>query len=134
MTTRGGTGDSGVIFSFNIANDSEIVLYNFHDTAGTWPQGDLLEVTSTADINHLSSANNLSIYPNPTTGQFTIQLSGDQNNYPTEIYNVLGEKVEEVVLSNGQNIINLGNYATGMYFINVHTVDGNATGKVMVVR
>jgi len=76
----------------------------------------------------------LKISPNPTTGQFTIQLPNTRGSYPTEIYNTLGQKIEQLTLSGAQNIINLGNQPAGIYFVDVQTENGRVGAKVVVER
>jgi PKD repeat protein len=87
-------------------------------------------------INKLSvnSNNQLSIYPNPSSGQFTIKLQGNQNEYTVEAYNVIGEKIYQSVLSNSQNTINLNSQPPGMYLIYVKSDEGVAIGKVILTR
>jgi photosystem II stability/assembly factor-like uncharacterized protein len=89
----------------------------------------------TTGINQLSVNNNqLSIYPNPTSGQFAIKSNGNQNGYMVEIYNVVGEKIYQSVLSNSQNIINLSSQPDGMYFVYLKSNEGVEVGKVMVTK
>lgn len=46
MTQYGGTSDSGVIFSFNIATDSEVVVHNFAGGSdGSYPAGSLTQAS-----------------------------------------------------------------------------------------
>ena len=50
------------------------------------------------------------------------------------IYNVAGQKIDQVYLTAGQNTLNLNNQPAGMYFITAHTQNGFATGKVIIVK
>jgi hypothetical protein len=77
---------------------------------------------------------NLQIYPNPSTGRFTIQLPGNQGSYTATIYNTLEQKVEQLNLSSTQNIINLSMLPTGIYFVAVQTENGSAGAKLAMVR
>jgi uncharacterized repeat protein (TIGR03803 family) len=133
----GGAYDYGTIFSYNILTGKDSIIYNFTDTDGAYPDGNLIEVDSNTatGINQLSANNNqLSIYPNPTLGQFTIKLNGNQNGYTVEVYNVVGEKIYESVLSSLQNTIDLNSQPDGMYFVYLKSEEGVEVGKVLVTK
>ena len=132
-TQTGGTNQFGTIFSFDPATDTELVLHSFNFPFGDDPQGSLLEIDLPTAIPDLSPSQ-LQISPNPTTGQFAIQLPNVQGNYRAAVYNTLGQKVEELSLAQTRNTFNLSNQATGMYFVRVQTEAGVVEGKVMVVR
>ncbi len=140
MTTQGGGSDGGTIISYNILNGKETVVNRFNgSTTGEFSigatNGNLVEVNSPTSIPQISrTSNQLQISPNPSTGQFIIQLPGTQSDYPTEVYNMLGQKVEQHTLSTAQNTLNLSNQAAGMYFVYVQTDAGTVTGKVVVTK
>lgn len=137
-TSAGGTHTNGTIFSFDIATNTETDLHDFSNATGGYvPYCDLVEVdsTGTSGINQLSVNNNqLSIYPNPSSGQFTIKLNGNQNGYTVELYNLLGELVYQFVLSNSQGIIDLSTQPAGMYFVYVKSNAGVEVGKVLLTK
>jgi hypothetical protein len=92
-------------------------------------------IIGSAGINWLSATNNqLSIYPNPTSGQFNIKLNGNQSGCTIEVYNLMGEKVYQSVLSNSQNTINISTQPGGMYFVYLKSDQGVEVRKVMVVK
>jgi len=67
----------------------------------------------------------LSLYPNPTTGQFTI--TGLTGNYTINVYDLTGRLILQV---KDQNTINLGDFCSGIYIIKAITKNGVYTGKV----
>lgn len=190
MTWQGGAYDSGIIFSYNIALDTEIDIHDFgkgadgkfptgsliqakdsllcgmtfyggaygagtaftynptkgiytdiHDfgssTDGAGPYGDLLEddTTITTGNNQLSvNTAQFSIYPNPTSGQFTIKSKCNQNGYIAKVYNVIGQLVYQSVLGNSQNSIDLLSQPTGLYFVYLKSGQDVEVGKVMITR
>ncbi len=77
------------------------------------------------------------IYPNPSSGIFTISFAGAQNPIPAtiEIYNVLGEKVLKETLrsTQGDNLINLIGEPNGIYLYRVIAQDGSLVGEGKVV-
>jgi uncharacterized repeat protein (TIGR03803 family) len=143
MTPEGGNSiyaggsHQGMIFSFNPYTGAYENLHNFGImNDGSEPFGDLLEIIDTlTSVSQIpSSFTQLQISPNPSTGQFMIQLPGNQDNYPTEVYNMLGQKIEQLTLGNTQSTLNLSNQAAGMYFVYVQTENGTATGKVVLTK
>ncbi len=109
MTERGGTIDSGVVFRFDT---------NF-----------------TVSINNLSAPIGLiSLFPNPSTGSFTLSLSNINEKCNVEIYNVIGECVLTQILRSTQddNLIEF-NQPNGVYFYRVVNEEGGLVGSGKVV-
>jgi len=82
----------------------------------------------TFNVNDIDFANSIRIYPNPSTGNFNIEVDG--GNASVTIMNVLGEVVKSFEMKTGQNAsanIKL-NVADGVYFVrivreeSIHTV------------
>ncbi len=136
MTAIGGIDSSGTIFTYNIIMGKETDIHDFIGIDGASPYGDLLEIdTSTTGINQLSLNNNqLSIFPNPTSGQFTIKLNDNQYGYTVEVDNVVGEKIYQSGLNNSQNIINLSSQPAGLYFVYLKSEEGREMGKVLITK
>jgi uncharacterized repeat protein (TIGR03803 family) len=137
-TAGGGANSKGTIFSFNATGNTEATVYSFGGgTDGATPMGDLIEVDGTPAVTGilpLRSNDKLAIFPNPSSGQFTVSLPATQNAYPVDVYDMLGNKVFQAILSNTQNTINLNNQPAGMYFVFATTNTGVIAGKVMVVK
>ncbi len=103
------------------------------NTLTVQPASDTLNVTT--GINQLSvNSEQLSIYPNPTSGQFTISLNSNQNGCTVEVYNVMGEKIYQSVLYNSQNSIDLNIQPAGMYFIYLKSEAGIQVEKLVVTK
>ncbi|MCK5591701.1 MAG: T9SS type A sorting domain-containing protein, partial [Candidatus Pacebacteria bacterium] len=75
---------------------------------------------TTTGINDLSTSNNIRIYPNPTTGIFTVQGATGE----IEVYDMVGGKV----LATTKEEIDLSSYAKGIYLIRV----GEAVRKIVL--
>jgi hypothetical protein len=81
------------------------------------------------------------VYPNPSTGIFTITLAGVQNpdSYrdelvTIEIYNVLGEQVlTELRQPADDNLIDISNQPNGIYFYRVTSPNGELIGEGKVI-
>ncbi len=79
----------------------------------------------------------VSVYPNPSTGKFALQLSvvGNQASV-VRVYNVLGEEVENEELKATSNEIDLSAQPNGVYLYRVISQSGSliGEGKVVVER
>ncbi len=79
-------------------------------------------------------ANNFTIYPNPTSGEF--QVSSDKYQISSiEIYNVYGEKVyEKLSITNSPLSLNLSEAKNGIYFLQLKTNEGIAVKKLVISK
>ncbi len=73
---------------------------------------------------------NISIYPNPSNGIFT--LNSSISNGEIFIYNLMGELVFQSQLNSPAFTIDLSNEASGIYFVHVNTGKELFTRKVIV--
>ena len=71
----------------------------------------------------------ITIYPNPTTGIFTIQGKGIQS---IQITNISGQIVKQLTINNEQFTIDLSNYSKGIYFINIQFDNKKISKKIIV--
>ena len=60
----------------------------------------------------------VNVYPNPSTEQITIQI-GKETNGTVKIYDYLSRKVGEYSVNGTQTTINISDFATGSYLINI---------------
>lgn len=72
---------------------------------------------------------NVSLYPNPTDASVVLQL-GD-NQYDVTVYNTFGQVVDVYSSANGDFEIDMSDYASGMYFVNIKNDSYNITEKVI---
>ena len=70
------------------------------------------------------------LYPNPTTGQFTVEGA---NVAKVEVFNLVGQKVCE---QQGSKVVNIDatNWNKGIYLVNIIEQDGTAVTKKLVVK
>ena len=93
----------------------------------------LLESTATEEIESLQT---FEIYPNPSDGQFYIQLEFDQKeNVNIQITNELGQEIQQFFIEGNSILenINLPNISAGMYFISIKTEKGIAVKRMVVL-
>jgi hypothetical protein len=92
-----------------------------------------------AGINNFqNSLSEISIFPNPSTGIFQLQLPNEnfsKDEIEIEIYDLTGNVVSKTKLLNSRSDIDLSNQADGIYFYRVFNSDGTiGTGKLIVEK
>ena len=73
---------------------------------------------------------NVSIYPNPTTSNVTLDLSG-LNAKTVELYSMNGQLLNTVVSTDETMTLSLSQYANGIYFARIHSDKGVTTQKIV---
>lgn len=75
----------------------------------------------------------LSVYPNPNKGEFTVQFSGKPLSLVSiEITDMLGRIIEHVETYNETILINKANIATGIYYLTAKSKEGVKMKKIIV--
>lgn len=109
-----------VLIRFTSKNDKGSVIYI--DRAGI--NQNMLE---TVEVNLLGD---LAIYPNPASGEVSIEIFNIEDSNFIEIFNYSGQLVEVVPVSYGLNRINIEEFSAGIYFIRLSTT--GASSKLVV--
>ncbi len=87
---------------------------------------------TTGIYNAGNSASGMVIYPNPSSGKFTLSFAGEVHDAYVEIYNLPGQQVYAAPLANTL-IQNLQlNVAPGMYFVRVNTPTQTYEEKISI--
>lgn len=74
--------------------------------------------------------NSVNVYPNPTSGQLTIDNSGMMINR-VEVYDVYGKLLNMVEVNDVQATMDASNYAVGTYFVRIYTEGGMITKRIV---
>lgn len=79
------------------------------------------------------STSNLTIYPNPTSNNFTVEIPEGENMEKLQITDVAGRKIEAQYSSQKNNLmtVSLTNQASGIYFIKLQTNRQLYTSSIM---
>ena len=88
-----------------------------------------LHVTESLDIK--SVINEVVLYPNPASDNFTIQRS-IANIENIEIYNALGVLKYSGLLENSIEIINIKDWKPGLYFVTIKGENGSSVNKLTI--
>ncbi|MEZ4885647.1 MAG: FG-GAP-like repeat-containing protein [Chitinophagales bacterium] len=94
----------------------------------------LIEQVET-DIEVLDNGYSILIFPNPFSTHTTIEVEGlPQGNYQLQLMDILGRKLKELDLENGNVDLERGNLASGVYLFRILTDENRilGSGKVMV--
>ena len=83
--------------------------------------------SETVSTNSLDLPQLLNIYPNPTTGEVTIQLfEGNYQDYQIRVFNTLGQQIKSETLSNR---LSIAGQVSGIYFLQLTNTNTLATGN-----
>jgi hypothetical protein len=74
----------------------------------------------------------ISIYPNPSTGKFLINIKGNYENSNIEIYNSLGMLISRKKTINDHESIDLTEQSDGIYFLKV--IDQESTSTYRIIK
>ena len=82
-----------------------------------------------------SIKNEISIYPNPTTNHFNIELKRKSKKIEVIIINITGQIIYTVFASETQKIeLNAKDFPSGIYFVHIQTADFVETKKLIVAK
>jgi len=117
-------GAANVMFSFENLSGNGAALYIDNIN---------IPGLSTLAVPTISANPSVSVYPNPNSGQFNIELSNISGNPYLRIYNVLGEQVYMSQLKNENNSVNLNSQPDGVYIYRIYSESGSAisTGRLV---
>jgi hypothetical protein len=116
-------------FSYPKITFGNYTIYN-SDTAGESSDIFIAMMSLPTGILTISKSNNILIYPNPTPNAFHL-ITSNLDGAKLNIYNILGEIVEQTVITNPNSEINLSYVPAGMYFVQVQDGASVYNGKVV---
>ncbi|MBI4931409.1 MAG: T9SS type A sorting domain-containing protein [Bacteroidetes bacterium] len=79
-----------------------------------------------------TNTNNINIYPNPSSGTFTIETTEQESELI--ILNTLGEIILSQKIQNGKTEIDLSNQPNGIYFLHLTSENGTTTKKLSIQK
>lgn len=78
-----------------------------------------------------TEADDVTVYPNPTTSNFTIEGEGLSH---VTVYNTIGQVVYDSNCEGNSSVISLNNVETGVYMVRIATENGIATKRITVIK
>jgi PKD repeat protein len=77
----------------------------------------------------------ISVYPNPSSGKFVIELEKELNSETTiTISNLIGEIVYTSLLKNKSTQIELNQVPTGIYLVKLQNQEGSSLSRIMIQK
>ncbi|UUC44036.1 T9SS type A sorting domain-containing protein [Flavobacterium cerinum] len=107
----------------SIANPTDVAAINFPDVHMV-----INAVGSTLGVNEFASKL-VAVYPNPTSGVFTVELPNELQINKAELVDISGKQFA-VNVNNG-NTIDISGFATGIYVLNMETAEGTLVKKIV---
>ena len=81
------------------------------------------------DVEEVTEQKTNILYPNPTTGSFTLELVEESN---ISIYNMLGQQIMQLGKVSGLQHFDMGNAPKGLYFIQIQNGNQTEVKKIIV--
>ncbi len=121
-------GTCGVVYTYDAAGNRTLRTYfcnNGEGKTGRIPDvaGEEAETTEFQYVDAL--------YPNPSTGRFTITFSKPLNNASISIVDNTGKPVASFRTSGNKAEIDLSSYAAGIYYVRIEENGQTITKKVV---
>ena len=87
-----------------------------------------------AAVPEVSNTIDITVYPNPSQGEFTFEIPSNLNNAQLKVYNTLGQEVYSSEVNTGKYQINLGNQSAGAYLYRLLNANGSpvSNGKLIL--
>ena len=131
LITGGGTSSS---INVTVGNSSGQVCATPHNTCDG-PQGCKAVTVIPIGISENSVESNIKIYPNPANEFFNIKGDDIENdNYEISITNILGEQLNKAIINVDKHtieyVLDIKEYASGIYYLNIKSKKINFTYKV----
>ena len=129
-------GDSLIItLSYNFNNIAKLEEYfGSFKLISNDPLNHEVEISLHATLNlgiNETDISGINIYPNPTTGEFIIELQVTSDKLQVEIFDVFGKKLSShhLITSSSNHKINISHLHTGIYFVKITTDSGYSVIK-----
>jgi PKD repeat protein len=112
-------------------------MYGYIAPSGPWCSNPAKEAIIAGQVSPGVSEGQsfFSVYPNPTSGDFTLKLGGISSSEPVtvELYSMKGEKISAAVLNNETtHEFSISEKPAGLYLIRV--ISGNLNGVARIVK
>lgn len=116
-------------------NELEINKVNNELYAGTYGRGLWISplVMGTAGVNDRILEDNVKIYPNPATSQFTIELPKTIKS-EIRVFDITGKLLiyEADALISNKYTVDISTLTTGTYFVRLNSEEGSVTKKLLI--
>jgi len=102
-----------------------------HGLAFETPYTQIFNITvGNVGVTEMHNPESLQVYPNPTTGQLTIE-NGQLTINSVEIFDVMGKKQKSRKAEEQNIVLDISNFPNGVYFVKITTEHGVVTKKAI---
>ena len=126
----GGVNGKGTIYQYDYNSNVLAIKTDFNSTNATYPTISLIEISGSLNFKENQLSNNFKIYPNPTNGNFNIEIDENLIGSKAIIYNLLGQKIKDFKLNSTTTNQNLNK---GIYLLEIEK-EGIKTTKKLIIN
>lgn len=126
----GGVNGKGTIYQYDSNSNVLTIKTDFNATNANYPTISLIEISGVLNNKKYELSQNFKIYPNPSSGNFNIEIDENLIGSKITIYNLIGQKIEDFKLNSTTTNQTL---FKGMYFLEVEK-EKNKTIKKLIVN
>lgn len=112
-------------------SNTAFIYFDFNAPVVTNTTVNTISLDNPIGIKPVSGTISVSVFPNPTTGQVTVQVPQSQTGFTLWLYNVYGDAVNQLSIAGNNGILSLASQPAGVYFIKIETANGSAIKKVV---
>ena len=132
---------SGIATGVNAGLDT--IIYSVSNACGVFEGRTRIKVFSVPECDSImyqtqvaQSKPGVKIYPNPSTGVFTVEIQGINTGAAIQVFDVFGRKITETFTQTGetQKQLDLSAVSAGVYQVRILTDKGYFVGSVSVVH
>lgn len=112
------------------------IYYYMCASSGQWSKYYGKKINPTG-LNELKESSLINIYPNPSNSKIIVDITNllfkDENKY-LNLKNTLGQTVLKMPITNMQTEIDVSSFNEGIYFIEISTIKGILSKKIIVSK
>ena len=132
---------SGTFYCSSTPNYDCLALYNLTTQTNAWSCGNTGSLqeqpTAKTQIAAKSSSsinNQLAVFPNPSTGLFYLKGLPAIGASTIQVFSTTGQLLQQLKVINPQEaqVVDLSNYTSGLYYIQVENEEGRVMKKIIV--
>jgi hypothetical protein len=112
------SGATGASINANAPGNYTVSVTN---SSGCSRSSIAVQIEDTTSVDEINSLQELIIFPNPTSGEFTIQWAGIQDQISIEIVDLLGKKLFETNANGSDNsvVVSDNHFSAGVYIVHL---------------
>jgi len=93
------------------------------------------EVDFNAEVGSVgNTVENINAYPNPAVSEIYVDLPLIKDQYTLQVYDLNGRLISTSLSQGGTEVIDLEKMETGLYILNVQSVDFNYSEKIQLIK